>query len=75
MLLSIINRMISLLNRAANRKSGFSLVFREMAADLTPRYAPSVAAETVPDYRTFTHTFAPRFIPERMISGGCSSKL
>jgi hypothetical protein len=46
---SSMNRMISRLNRAAKRKSGLNRVLSEIAADLMPRKAPSVAADTVPE--------------------------
>ncbi len=68
-LFAVINLIISLLKRAAKVKSGFFRVLSDMAADLTPKNAPSVAAETVPEYRTLTPTLEPRFIPEIMISG------
>ena len=40
----------------------------------TPRMAASVAAETVPEYRTLMPRFAPSFIPE-ITSEGDSEQL
>jgi hypothetical protein len=57
--------MIFLLNWAATLKSGFSRVASEIAGDRTHKKAPSVTAETVPDYKTLRATLAPRFIHEK----------
>ncbi len=56
--------------RAAAEKSASRWVSRETASEGIPWIAASVAADTVPEYRTLIPTLAPRLIPETTRSTG-----
>src|SRR5262245_38168034 len=54
---------------ASDRYSSLGATFREIANEGMPAWAPSSAAATVPEYRTFEPQLRPLLIPLTTMSG------